>query len=484
MEEVIPGEPDSEELEPTPEDRKGRLVGYRLPYAIAVLAIPVMAEQLLSLLVGLVDTYLTGRYLSSEHLAAIGMISYMLWLIPALISAISIGVGSLVSRFFGARDYESAVKATNQAIALGILVSGVLLLLGLFQSDQLPIAIGLQDEACAAAQQFLRFVVPVLPFMAIQWIGAAALRAAGDTVSGLMAMILVNLINASLSFVFVTGWGPFPELGWQGLAIGTASGYLVGGSIVLSLLIFGRRGLRLHPSKMWPEWEWQSRLLRVGLPGGMDMVATVGCHLWFVGIINSLGTAASAAHGLAIRVESLAYIPCNAYTAASATLAGQLLGAKQPQRAFRSVLAICGLAILTMIGVGFFFRGYSPFLVSIFIGSKNEALLPVVSGLLQTIAWGLPALAIVNVLAGALRGAGDTRGPLMITFTSLLLVRIPLTYYLCLSEWAWFPEEQWGFRPLGYGVAGAWYAMLTEISFRSCLLTLRFWFGPWSKIKV
>ncbi len=93
MEDVIPGEPDSEEMQASPEDRAGRLVGYRLPYAIAVLSLPVMAEQILNLLVGLVDTYLTGQYLGSEHLAAIGMISYMLWLVPALISSISIALG-------------------------------------------------------------------------------------------------------------------------------------------------------------------------------------------------------------------------------------------------------------------------------------------------------------------------------------------------------------------------------------------------------
>ncbi len=272
-------------------------------------------------------------------------------------------------------------------MGLALLVGLALLLAGLMGAHQLPIWIGLQGEARSAAQEYLAILVPVLPCMALQSVGISALRAAGDTTSGLLSMILVNLINAGLSYALVTGVGPFPEVGWRGLAIGTSAGYLVGSTIVVGLLFAGRRGLYLRWSDAIPSWDWYWRLLRVGLPGGMDMVATVGCHLWFVGIINSLGTTASAAHGLGIRVESLAYIPCNAFTAASATLTGQLLGAKQPGRAFRSVLWICGLAIVTMFGVATLFLQGSSTLVSIFVGSKNQGLLPIVTGLLQTIAW-------------------------------------------------------------------------------------------------
>lgn len=482
MEDVIPGEVDSEELEVGSEDRRGRLVGYSLPYAITILALPVMGEQSLSLLVGLVDTYLTGQYLQQEHLAAIGMVSYILWLIPALMSSVSIGVGSLVSRFFGARDYGAAVKATNQAIGLGLLIGLGLCLMGSVGASTLPRWIGLQDGAQEAARDYLQILVPALPFMAMQFVGIAALRAAGDTVSGLVSMILVNGINAGLSFALVTGWGPFPKIGWPGLAWGTSIGYITGGSIVLGLLIAGRRGLALSPRAMIPSMEWYLRLLRIGIPGGMDMIATVTCHLWFIGIINSLGTLASAAHGLAIRVESLAYIPCNAFTAAASTLAGQLLGAKQPKRAFRSVLIICGVAMMCMVGVGVLFLMGSRPLVEVFVGSKHEALLPVVVGLLQTIAWGLPALAVVNVIGGALRGAGDTRGPLVMTLTSLLGVRIPLTYFLCLEQAEFF--EWIGITPLGWGLAGAWYAMLIELSFRATLFAGRFYFGPWSRLRV
>ena len=120
-----------------------------------------------------------------------------------------------------------------------------------------------------------------------------------------------------------------------------ATGYAVAGALILTMLVHGRAGLRLRWRRLKPDPKMIRRILRIGVPGGVDMTAIVLCHLWFLSIVNSLGVLAAAAHGLAIRIESLGYLPGTAFQVAAATLAGQYLGAGDYRRASRSVLTAC-----------------------------------------------------------------------------------------------------------------------------------------------
>ena len=146
-------------------------------------------------------------------------------------------------------------------------------------------------------------------------------------VTGLVTMVVVNVVSISLSWSLLLGSGPLPSLGWDALAIGAASGHLVGGLIPLLLLLRGRAGLRADSSVRQPDIELMRRILRIGLPGGVDVLAVVSCQLMFLSIVNRLGVVAAAAHGVAIRLESIAYLPGVAFQASAATLAGQYLGA-------------------------------------------------------------------------------------------------------------------------------------------------------------
>jgi Na+-driven multidrug efflux pump len=177
--------------------------------------------------------------------------------------------------------------------------------------------------------------------MMAEQVGIACLRGAGDTLTGFIAMSVVNVVNVAVSGSLVSGWGPFPQLGWIGLAIGAASGYGVACGLILAILIRGRAGLRLRWSRMRPDRDLIRRILRIGVPAGVDMTAIVLCHLWFLTIVISLGILEAAAHSLAIRIESLAYLPGTAFQVAAATMTGQSLGAGDHRRASRSVMAAC-----------------------------------------------------------------------------------------------------------------------------------------------
>ena len=162
---------------------------------ILFLAWPVFLEQLLVLMVGLVDTLLTGHYLETHHMAAMGQMAYLLWMIPALMSVVSIGTTAVVAREIGAGNRTAANLVTNQAFVLGLFLSIAMLIGFGFGSDTLLRWLQLSPEAQVAARQYLSWIVPIIPLMAFQQIGVAALRGSGNTISGLWVMGTVNIVN-------------------------------------------------------------------------------------------------------------------------------------------------------------------------------------------------------------------------------------------------------------------------------------------------
>jgi len=462
------------------------------------LAVPVLIEQLLNMSVGLADTWLAGNcFEGDEYVAAIGLMAYVLWLLPCMFSSISIGATAMVSRFVGADDFISANRVVHQAFALGVVAAIVGTAIIYLWGDAFVRAMQLEGAAAALAQTYLAILVPVIPAMMIELVGIACLRGAGDTLTGFITMGIVNAVNVVVSVALVIGdtrsWNlpggvcmgplPFPSFGWDGLAIGTAAGHALGAMIVVVVLLRGRSGLRLRFTHARPNFKLMRRLLTVGIPGGADIAAILFCHLWFVGIINSLGTVAAAAHGLGIRIESLGYLPGAAFAVAATTLTGQFLGAQDPNRAARSALMTLwvGSCIMTLAGAAFYV--FAPELIGFFLGGGNQETAALAERLLRIVAFAMPALAVGMILTGALRGAGDTRWPLLVTLLVFVGFRIPAAYVLAL-DFVELPLVGTTIEGFGLGAVGAWYAMVTEVFLRAALVAARFWHGGWKRVTV
>ena len=197
------------------------------------LAIPVLLEQVLSMLVGLSDRVLTGHYLETSHLAAINLMAYLLWLIYEMFAVVAIGGTAMVARFVGAGDQDAARRVTNQALLIGAAMALAGMVFWAAAGHWAVRLFRLDGPAAEHALTYIHCVLPVIPLIMIQAVGIACLRGAGDMVAGLTAMAIVNLVNITVSWTLVLGLGPFPALGWKGIALGTASGYAVGGMIVL-----------------------------------------------------------------------------------------------------------------------------------------------------------------------------------------------------------------------------------------------------------
>jgi putative MATE family efflux protein len=318
-------------------------------------------------------------------------------------------------------------------------------------------------------------VLAVTPLLACTMSGIACLRGAGDTRTGMWVMILVNAINVGLSWTLVRGLGPLPALGFPGIALGTACGEGVGGLVVLAVLARGRSGLRLEPRGMIPAWGEIRRILRIGLPAAGESLTNIVCQLWFLGLINRLGPLATAAHGMAIRCEAVAFLTVTAFQVAASTLTGQYLGARRPDLAARAAATAWGLGVAVLSMLGLIIYNQAGPMFELFLGGRQPGVVALGVPVLRVVAFALPALATINVLSGALRGAGDTRWPWLIVLFGYLVVRLPLTYLLAT------PANGGG---LGWGLYGAWVAMFADLCVRGILVAARFLNGGWRLIRV
>jgi len=451
-----------------------------------VLVAPVLLEQFLALAVGFVDKWLAGNlFTDAEALAAIGLVAYCLAFLPVLFVMPAAAATALVARGVGAADPAAARRAAAQCLLVAAALAVVSLALAVAGGRWFVTLLGLPPGSSDLAIRYLAIVLPAVPLLAVIQVGVAALRGAGDMVGGLVAMSVVNLVNAAASFVLATGFLGLPRLGWEGLAWGTVAGYACGAVCLLGLLARGSRGLRPQRSDWRPRPEPLRRIGRVGGPAGTDALGNAACHLTFLGIVNRLGDLDAAAHAVAITIESLAFLPGSAFSVAAATLAGQFLGAGDERRARRSVGLAAGAAVglMTLAGIGFLVVAEP--LAAWFTGGAGRQ--PEVARLAERLVWIVafvqPPLALLMVLAGGLRGAGATRPPLVVNFLGLLAIRLPLAVFL-----AWpavpLPGDLGTLPGWGLGVTGAWLAMAADLTARGLAMLAIFRARGWSQTRV
>lgn len=448
-----------------------------------VLTAPVLAEQVLHLLVGLVDMWLTGNLLTDNaYVAAMTLMIYALWLIGNSFSFVAVGSTAMIARFVGAGDRGFANRVMNQSLTTGLVWSGLLMAAALPLAEFFPALMGLDGQAAEAAARYLIIELCVLPAVMVERVGIACLRGAGDMKSGLVVMAIVNFINMITSYALAAGLGPLPELGWTGIALGTAIGHVCGAVILLALLACGRAGFHLRLADMRPDFRLIRRLLKIGVPGGIDVVLVSICHMIYLRIILSLGDVPAAAHGVAIQVEALGYMPGGAFQISAATMAGQYLGARDLVRARHSTIMACLVASGLMAVAGLCFYLAATPLASFFLGGRPGEVVPLAASLLRIIAYAMVPLALMMVLIGALRGAGDTRWPLVLNLLGVVFVRVPLAIYLAYDQIS-LPLVG-TFAGAGLGVVGAWYGAVADIVLRCFLLIARFRHEGWQKIEL
>jgi putative MATE family efflux protein len=433
------------------------------------LATPAILEMILGMSVGIIDTAMVGR-LGASALASVGLGAQVMFIAQTLFASVTTGTTALVARHIGAEETDEACSVARQSLVLGggLALVASLLLIGLG-----PHLVGLlfgSTEAVVQAQavMYVRIVASVLVFHFVLIVLNSSLRGSGDTRTPMMIMAIVNLTNVVLNYILIYGALGVPALGMPGAALATACSLMVGGCLALAFAFGGRRLIKLSlRDDFRPRWATVERILTIGIPAGIEQAFLRVGQLSYSVIIASLGTTAYAAHQIALNAESLSYQPGFGFALAATSLVGQGLGARDPEGAQRAGLTAARMAATAMGCVGAVLFLVPRPIVSIF--TSDPEVIALSAEVLRIVAIAQPALALVMVLSGSLRGAGDTRVVMSITAVGFCAVRI-ITAYLLVRA--------------GYGLVGAWIGMVVDLFFRGSLFLLRFKRGGWKTVNV
>ena len=446
----------------------GRLAGRSLIGQVVYLAVWPFFELLLNSLVSIVDTAVAGR-LSVAAADAIAVAGYVGWLMAMLLMAVGTGSTALVARAVGARHRGLANATLGQSLLIAA-GWGVVVGAGIFAgAEAIASFFRLGPEATGLAVTYLQILAVAGPAAGLLIVGSACLRGAGDTRTPFMVMIGVNGVNVLVSVTLAFGWGGLPRLGVAGIALGTAAAHVTGAVLTVGVLAWGRGGIRLRWHRLRPHPVTMKRIIRVGLPNlaessGMWIGnALIGRIVGGLPVAGALGT-----HIIAIRLESLSFLPAVAIGMAAATLTGQYLGLGDANRARQAAkLAwLIGGTLATGMGAVFFF--FPEMLARLL--SDEPALYARAAPLVWICGPAQFFFATYLILSHAIRGAGDTTVAMIITYASTFLVRLPLAWVLAV--------------PLGYGLPGLWVGLCAELVVRGSLFTGRFLHGGWARKQV
>ena len=436
------------------------------------LALPVLTEQILNTMVGLVDVFLAGQ-ISATATAAVGVAAYVTWLVSMLVMLVAIGASALVSRSQGSGNHADANHFANQSITLAAIFGVAIAIANFLAAPFFARAFNMHGEAFDVTVDYLRIESLGHFFQSITIVASAAYRGIGRMKIPMMVFAIMNVVNAFFSVVLMYGIGPAPRLGVNGIVIGTVIAQMVGMGVIAAILIRGRAGLQLHWAEMSINARSAARIMRIGLPAAADGAIMWTGQFLFLLIIarlapNPLGEAYLAAHIIAVRFEAFTYLPAVAWGAAVATMIGQSLGAGDKRRAQRAgnegVLQCATLA--TILGI-LYFTG-APAIYRLM--STDPLVQEVGTWPFRYLAVLQPLLAISIVYIAGLRGAGDTRYPLLISIFGAFCVRVPLGYIFGIV--------------LNGGLMGAWVGMFGDMIWRAVGAVIRYHRGRWVHTRV
>jgi putative MATE family efflux protein len=431
------------------------------------MAWPAILENALHTLLGIVDTVLVAR-LGNEAVAGVGAGTQWLFLFVSVIFGLSTGSIVLIARAIGAGDPVATNRALKQSILFGLAGGLVFTLLGLVGADAMMAVLGAEGEVAAIGASYLRVLALGGVLTSVALVFGSVLRAAGDTRTPMLATAVANVVNAGVAYVLIFGHLGLPALGADGSAWGLNAARVVAFAILLAVLARGRGMLKLGPRGWLPDPSVLSRIIRFGAPTALEQMIMMTSFMAFAWIALQLGTVAFATQRITFNAITIAFMPAFGFAIAATTLTGQSLGAGRPDLAERTAWVAVRLAALWMgaMALVYFFAGEP--LLRVFTDDPEVLAVGVPS--LRVIALATPVWSLGMVLSGALRGAGDTRFPLLVTTVTGWAIRVPVGYVCGLL--------------LGLGLAGVYAGTLADALLSAGLMVWRHRRGKWREIKV
>ena len=462
--EISPDPPDKQidiEVEGTGQKRK----------LIISLAWPALAENVLSSLASMVDMIMVG-WLGTYAIGAIGLVLQPKFIMFTAFIAMNIGTTTLVAQNKGAGYRDRANTVLAQSLLLTVaLTAAICTILLVFAEPLIRLIAGseISEKTISEALIYYKIQIYGFPSMALTFTINAALRGAGNTKATFYNNTAANLVNVLFNYLLISGNLGFPRMEVAGASLATVIGQCVALVMAIYVISNGKQYLRLILKKLKKiDFSMMKRILNIGIPSMIDQVIMRIGALWFTTIVTALGDISYSAHMVAFNIYSLSFTTGTALGTAATTLVGQSIGRKRIDlsKVYVRMTQNLGLIVSGAITIIMLFFGRQ--ISGLY--SDDLTIIALATDMLKIIALTNPVTNARLVYVSALRGAGDVRLVVVVTFIGMIMVR-PLAGYLFVNV-------------LGLGLYGVWLALTTDFVSNFILIMLRYKRGKWTQIAV
>lgn len=432
--------------------------------AIFLLSVPMVLEMLMESLFAVVDIFFVSRLGDNDAIATIGLTESVLTIIYSLAMGISMGATAMVARRVGEKDVPAAQVAAAQAIYIGVGLSLIISVVGIFFATDILHLMGASDSLIANNSGYTRLMLCGNITIVMLFIINGIFRGAGNAAIAMRSLIISNSLNIALAPVFIL----VLKMGVQGAAVATMIGRGTGVIYQVYHLTKGKGLIRLNVSNLAVRWDIIWRLIKVSAGGTGQFIIASASWIFLVRIISMFGSAALAGYTIGIRVIVFAIMPAWGMANAAATLVGQNLGAGLPERAEKSVYRSAFLNMIFLGIVTIVFYTLAGPIVGIY--TDDPAVLQSGMQCLQIVSLGYVFYAYGMVIIQSFNGAGDTLTPTILNVFGFWLFQIPFAYLMAIE--------------LDFKTTGAYIAIVSAESAMAIAAIIIFRRGKWKNVKI
>lgn len=435
--------------------------------AIFLLSVPMIIEMLMESVFALVDIMYVSR-VSINAVATIGLTESVVTLIYAVAIGLSMAATAIVARRIGEKDVVGARESAVQAILIGVIVAMVVSIVGVMYPREILSVMGAEPDLIEEGFRYTQILLAGNVTIVLLFIINAVFRGAGDASMAMWSLILSNGLNIILDPLFIFGWGPVPAYGVTGAAIATTIGRGTAVIFQLAILIYGSSRIKLKYRDFVLKLKVIKKLVRISLGGIGQFLIGTSSWVFLMRIMAEFGSEVLAGYTISIRVMMFTLMPSWGISNAAATLVGQNLGARQVDRAERSVWKTGKYNAYIMVTVSLFYLLFAQKIISWF--NDSPAVVEAGALSLQVIAAGYIFYAYGMVITQAFNGAGDTKTPTIINLFCFWVFQLPFAYLAALVL-NWGPLGVY----LGITLAETLIAIIAVVLFRK---------GKWKTVEV
>ncbi|GAA4977111.1 MATE family efflux transporter [Algibacter aquimarinus] len=435
--------------------------------AVFMLSIPMILEMLMESIFALVDIMYVSQ-VSVNAVATIGLTESVITLVYAVAIGLSMAATAVVARRVGEKDLKGASNAAVQVIFLGVFVAAIISVIGITYPKEILSLMGAEPDLIAEGYGYTKVLLGGNITIMLLFLINAIFRGAGDASVAMWTLVLSNGLNIILDPIFIFGFGPVPAFGVEGAAIATTIGRGTAVLFQLAILFYGYSKIKVGLKDLVLRVGVMFNLIKVSLGGIGQFLIGTSSWVFLMRIMSEFGSEVLAGYTIAIRVMMFTLMPAWGMSNAAATLVGQNLGAKKPDRAELSVWKTGKYSALFMGLVSIVYLVFAPQIIVLF--NTTPDVVKYGSLCLRVIAAGYVFYGYGMVVINAFNGAGDTKTPTYINFVCFWLLQLPFAYFMAIT--------------LDFGPAGVFWAITLAEILIAIIAIIWFKKGNWKRVEV